>query len=216
LGLLGLFLTPAGNSKLMGVTGSEVGTVPVGLILREPTLEAEADVVILLVVSESAARGSLSGSRVSPVSLRTVGTVGGEVEIVVAAPVADVELTLGLADVDAGFTVCVGEGVGCCICSDKDWMTRYKLPFVSCAANLIWRLRFSLASRQVLIHILRRSQIRQDGGNDPGCKSDYRILSELQESQDPLHRCRLYQLICLSARIHIERRATDLQRPNAE
>jgi hypothetical protein len=107
LGELGLDLAliPAGNSKLIGVTGSEEGTVLEGLILREATLEADAEVAIPFPASGSA-RGSLSGSKLSP-SLRVVG---GDVDVRVIA-------ALGLAVVDDGPA---GDGVGCWIWSDKD------------------------------------------------------------------------------------------------
>ena len=43
---LDLALIPAGNSKLIGVTGSDKGTVFDGLIFKEATLEADAEDVI--------------------------------------------------------------------------------------------------------------------------------------------------------------------------
>jgi hypothetical protein len=98
-------LIPAGNSKLIGVTGSDVGTVLEGLIFREPTLEAEAEDVIPFPASESA-RGSLRGwgSRASP-SLRAVG---GDVDV-------NVRGAFGLVVVEDGPALLAGDGVGCWI-----------------------------------------------------------------------------------------------------
>ena len=101
---LDLALTLAGNSKLIGVTGSEVGTVAEGLILSEPTFEADAELVIPLPASPSA-RGSLRGSRLSP-SLRAVA-VGGDVEV-------SVKVAFGLTVVEDGPAVLLlADGVGC-------------------------------------------------------------------------------------------------------
>jgi len=102
---LDLFLTLDGNSKFIGVTGSEVGTVDTGLILSEPTFAVEEELVIPLEASDSVARGSLSGSGFSE-SLRLVA-VGGDVEVSANA-------AFGLAVVE------VGEGLGCWIWSDRD------------------------------------------------------------------------------------------------
>jgi hypothetical protein len=99
-------LIPAGNSKLIGVTGSEVGTVFEGLIFKEPTLEADAEDVIPFPAASESARGSLRGwgSRASP-SLRAVG---GDVDV-------NVRGAFGLAVVEDGPALLAGDGVGCWI-----------------------------------------------------------------------------------------------------
>ena len=79
-----------------------MGTVAEGLILREATFEAEAELVTPLPASPSA-RGSLRSSRLSP-SLRVAG---GDVDV-------RVKVALGVAVVEDGAAlVLVGEGVGC-------------------------------------------------------------------------------------------------------
>ena len=104
-GELGLdfVLIPAGNSKLIGVTGSDKGTVFDGLIFKEATLEADAEDVIPFPASESA-NGSLrgGGSSASP-SLRAVG---GDVDV-------SARVAFGLAAVEDGPALLADDGVGC-------------------------------------------------------------------------------------------------------
>ena len=163
------FLIEFGNSGLRGVTGSDVGTDGEGFIFSPDMFEALCVLPVVDIDGRGVCTGAVTSSGSLTAAVTSFGGTSGGFASAGSVPSRSRRCGVGVGTAGAGFDggeptilVMVAVGLtfgdkverGCCTVAvlavggdgwiawrGRDWITRYRFPFVSWAANLMCRLK---------------------------------------------------------------------------